>query len=1207
MKLISHKATYVIIILFLFAAPLTTTAQMQFIENKGQWDSPVQYRGDFLTGSFFLEKKGFTVLLNNPKELMEMGAYLHGHRVQENNQAALNKSSLPEKYDTVSATNILHSFAYKVDFLGANENIQPIPDKPFETYNNYFIGNDKSKWASHCNAYRVVTYQNVYPNIDVRYYSDAAGRLKYDFIVKPGGNPNRIAMRYDGITNLSIKNGDLILSTSVGDVRELYPYSYQADANSRVDVNCKYVVRDNVVSFQVKNYNPNQVLVIDPSVVFSTFTGSRADNWGYTATPGPDGSFYAGGIALSTGYPVSPGAFQQNFGGGKYDIAIFKFSPNGRNRIYATYIGGNGKEQPHSMICDEKGNLVIAGRTNSSDYPGATIGVRGGYDIAISKLDVNGTSMLASVCIGGSGDDGVNIADKEDFPAAVGGLLIRRNYGDDARSEVILDKSDNVYLASCTQSSDFPVTANAFQKNFGGMQDGVILKMPPNLSALTFSSFFGGDKEDACFALSLSPITNNLYVVGATISKNLPAVNPSVIGSTYQGGDCDGFITEVKSDGSAIIATSYMGTPGDDMLYGVQFDKAGYPYITGTTTGNWVVTSNVVYKDVFANNNAKQFISKLQPSLNAYVYSTVFGTNVTVPNMSPTAFLVDRCENVYVSGWGGKGNIIGGYPSSGVLGMPLKDQLPGLQGPDNDNFYFFVLQKNAQSQLFGSYFGQLNGNYPDHVDGGTSRFDKNGIIYQAICANCVGGGAVFPTTANVWATTNGSTDCNEVALKIEMNFTGVGSEIRSTINGIDNDTSGCIPLKVVFRDILKKGKKYYWDFGNGQKDTTTSFTDSVVYTLTGHYRVMLIAEDSLTCNIRDTSYINIKAGDDFANLKLFAAKGNPCTSLTYYFTNSSVATRGSFGPKSFLLDYGDGSPVDTIGLVINKPHTYPSIGTYQVRLRLIDTTFCNTPDSFPITLRVNPLVKAKFETPLTGCAPYDAVFQNTSDGGISFLWSFGDGTTSTQQNPTHRYQNPGVYNVRLIANDSTTCNKTDTSAFFPITVLAKPTARFSWAPNPPQANVPVSFTNLSTGAVRYTWDFGDGQTSTDINPVHEYDATNNYTVTLYAYNSGGCVDSFTLVVATLVNPLLDVPNAFTPSQGGINSIIYVRGFGIGKMDWKIYNRWGQLVFHSTNKRSGWNGTFKGKLQPMDVYTYTLEAELTDGKKIRRTGDITLLK
>ena len=174
------------------------------------------------------------------------------------------------------------------------------------------------------------TYADVYPNIDVRYYSDA-GRLKYDFIVHPGGNPEYIAMRYDGPKELLIKDRKLIIKTPVGDVQELSPYSYQTLSTGKTTVDCKYVVKGNVVTFKVAGYNPKETLVIDPSIIFSTFTGSTTDNWGYTATPGPDGSFYAGGISFGTGYKVSPGAFQTTFSGGSdieqiggYDIAIFK-------------------------------------------------------------------------------------------------------------------------------------------------------------------------------------------------------------------------------------------------------------------------------------------------------------------------------------------------------------------------------------------------------------------------------------------------------------------------------------------------------------------------------------------------------------------------------------------------------------------------------------------------------------------------------------------------------------------------------------------------------------------------------------------------------------------------------------------------------------------------------------------------------------------
>jgi gliding motility-associated-like protein len=279
-----------------------------------------------------------------------------------------------------------------------------------------------------------------------------------------------------------------------------------------------------------------------------------------------------------------------------------------------------------------------------------------------------------------------------------------------------------------------------------------------------------------------------------------------------------------------------------------------------------------------------------------------------------------------------------------------------------------------------------------------------------------------------------------------------------------------------------------------------------------------------------------------------------------------------------------------------------------VKLFILDTTFCNSPDSIEKTIRLSPTVKASFKTPALGCAPYTAFFNNTSLAGTDFKWEFGDGSFSTDVNPTHLYTNPGTYNVRLIALDTNTCNKVDTSAYFTITVVSKPRAFFSWSPIPPQENVPVSFTNLSSpDAIRFLWNFGDGESSTDKNPVHQYNATGSYSVELIAYNAANCTDTFRLPVDVIVLPLLDVPNAFTPGRFGVNGFISVKGFGIGKMDWKIYNRWGQLIFNATSTKQGWDGTYKGKLQPMDVYAYTLEVEFTDGKKLRKTGDITLLK
>ena len=1173
------------------------TAQTQFIENRGQWDARVNYRGDFSSGAFFLENQGFTVLVNNATDLIAVSELMHGHGAIPNPQVPV----------------VLHSHAYKVEFAGASPNIQRVPDKLLPNYNNYFIGNDRSKWAGGCRLFEAVTYQNVYPNIDVRYYSDA-GNLKYDIIVHPGGNVNAIAMKYSGVDRLSVQNKELHIATSVGDIKELYPYSYQVQEGKRLTVNCKYSVQNNVVRFRVDDYDPQSTIVIDPTLIFCSFTGSTQDNWGYTATPGPDGSFFAGGISFGTGFPVTPGAFQTVFAGGVnedntgvYDISIIKLSPDGSRNLYATYLGGNGNEQPHSMICDATGALIVAGRSKSGNYPKTKplIGTGGGYDIVVTKLSPDGKSLMGSIQIGGSGDDGVNIRGK--YVAPDGADATRRNYGDDARSEVILDAAGNIYVASCSQSANFPVTANAFQKTFGGArQDGVVLKFKPNLADTLFSSFFGGSGDDACFVLSLDPTTQNIYVAGGTTSNDLPGNTVNVINSSNQG-LVDGFVTSIQNSGNAIIKTTYEGTGGNDLVYGIQFDKFGFPYIMGTTTGSWPVQNAV-----FSHTGGKQFISKLKPDLSGYVYSTVFGTNSSNPNLSPIAFMVDRCQNVYVSGWGGGINIQKLFPSAGTTGMPEVNALTGIPPPDGADFYFFVLEKNANSQFFGSHFGQ-NGGVGDHVDGGTSRFDANGVIYQAICANC-GRGVAFPTTPGVYAPTNRSTNCNEACVKIAMNFAGVGASVKATIDGVI-DTIGCVPLTIKFTDTLAKGKMYIWNYGDiysPKNDTTYAPNNSTSHTYShvGSYKLTLISIDSLTCNISDTAYITVKVGNNVVVPDFNFVKLDSCNSLRYQFINKTTATLPVYSANTFLWDFGDGSPRVRSGFA-SVIHTFPSPGTYKISLLVDDTVFCNEPDSAIKTLRISPNVKALFTTPSIGCVPYKAVFNNVSMGGTDFLWDFGDGAGFvTDNNPTVTNDYPviGTYRVRLIAIDTSTCNKVDTSGYFSITVYPIPTAGYDWTPRTAIANTITRFINQSSAdAVRFLWDFGDGENSTERNPMHQYNATGTYKAVLYAFNSADCKDSVVHDIPIIINPLLDVPNAFTPGRFGTNGIVKVVGFGIEKMDWRVYNRWGQVVFKTTDRKQGWDGTFKGALQPMDVYTYTLDVVFSDGVKLRKTGDISLLK
>ncbi len=1215
-----------ILLLLCFSSRNSLCAQsfytIDFAENMGQW------KGDFLfktvvgNGVLFINPQGYTVLKNNQDDFSAVMEAIHGHGAAETVPVKITPSVKDGETEKKADNSIaVRSHAYKVKFTGSNPSVQFLPEKPTGEKSNYFLGDDPNLWKMGVGSYGSVFGKGLYPGVDIRYYS-SGDRMKYDLFVAPGTDPSKIKMTYEGVDQMSIKNGHLVLETSVGASRELPPYAYQIINGQKKEVACAYVLKGNQLSFSIKEYDKTATLVIDPVLVFSTYTGSRSSNWGFTAAPGPDGSLYAGGIVFGVGYPVSTGALQSNFGGGTgqgniggIDIGLTRFSPDGKTRVFSTYLGGSGDEFPHSIYVDPQGNPVILGRTTSSNFPTKNnnkVGPLGGTDIFVSKLSADGKSLLGGILIGGAGLDGANI----DAAISPGPKSLLYNYGDNARSEVILDKSNNVYVASSSMSNDFPVR-NASQSTIGGGQDGVLMKLSPDLSTIFFSTYIGGNDDDAAFVLSLNPLNNSIYVAGATKSGNFPGNKTGTIGPGLQGG-IDGFVTVFSNSGTRGIGT-FLGTDATDIVYGIQFDQKGFPYVMGISLGSWPV-KNAAY----SNAGAKQFISKLKPDLSDYVYSTVYGTSAIAPNISPVAFLVDRCENVYVSGWGGKLNLCynGAFDTRtiGTGGMPLAGN-PIQSYTDNKDFYFFVLEKDATKQLYGSFFGQQGGE-GDHVDGGTSRFDNKGAIYQAVCANCGGSnvcqrdpirrpmiitpGVVAP--ANGALGSGGAGECNLAAFKINFEFDGVKAGALSSIDGVANDTAGCLPLKVDFTDTVAVGKTYEWDFGDGTPTASGPVPEqSHVFTKAGNYRVRLISIDNERCISRDTSYVNIKVRTDKATLSASGGKLPPCQSLVYRFVNNSVAPASRpFNDSSFVWDFGDNTPLVKTGKV-NIDHVFPAVGTYKVRLYLNDTAYCNAHDVQEFTIVLSPLVKAGFSTPALGCLPYRAVLKNTSVAGQTFRWNFGDGTTFTGPNPpSHLYNRVGDYTVVLIVTDPGTCNLADTTRFL-VSVKPKPVASFAFSPDPPQENTPTQFTNLSSGAKTYYWEFGDGDTSRQINPLHLYERTDSFTACLVAYNEFGCTDTVCTRVITLIKPVVDVPSAFTPNGDGKNDKVFVRGFGIAQMNFKIYNRLGQVVFESGSPTYGWDGKFKGVLQPMDAYAYTLIVQFGDGTVVNKKGDITLIR
>ncbi|MFZ9241065.1 MAG: hypothetical protein ACO22R_07970, partial [Chitinophagaceae bacterium] len=408
------KQSAILTWLFLFALSTSISAQsfysIDFIENKGQWEGDFQFKAIHGSSTIFFNKNGYVV--NKLEEegyrnLMHNNASIFSTLTKADSIEIEGKQTVQQAYQST-----IKSHSYEVAFVGGNQTANYQMGRASPDQSNYFLGGDPRKWKTGVRSFYDITRQSIYQGVDMRFYSSSNGGLKYDLIVSPQTNPSIIQLKYNGVDNVKIKSGALIISTSVGEVRELEPYAYQIIDGQRVEVKCSYTVSKNIVGYKLGPYNSNYQLVIDPTLEFSTYTGSKSNNWGFSAAPGPDGSLYAGGIVFGSEYPLSLGALQTIFRGGTgqsfgpnnsiggVDIGLTRFSSDGKQRLFSTYIGGNGDEYPHSIIVDGSGNAIVQGRTTSKDrdfpYPLDASGTMklgplgGASDIYVIKVSADG-------------------------------------------------------------------------------------------------------------------------------------------------------------------------------------------------------------------------------------------------------------------------------------------------------------------------------------------------------------------------------------------------------------------------------------------------------------------------------------------------------------------------------------------------------------------------------------------------------------------------------------------------------------------------------------------------------------------------------------------------------------------------------------------------------------------------------------------------
>ncbi|MCR9172398.1 MAG: PKD domain-containing protein [bacterium] len=803
--------------------------------NAGQWDDRVEYKVELDLGEMLIEKDKFTYHLTDLKLHGQHDDHEHSHADHEDE---------PIRFHVIQST-----------FLNSSWQGQVTKEIQSSHYRNYILGNDPSKWQSKLYSYQKVTMHDYYPGIDM-ILSGANEQLKYSFRLQPGVDSDIIEMVYVGQDKLTIaEDGSLHIANRFGEIIEGTPEAWLEESGANVEI--EFQLSGDTVRFILPNgYDSNETLIIDPTLVFSSYTGASADNWGMTATPDSQGALFAGGIIFGLGYPITPGAFQtgnnsQGTVQDRYtDVGITKFTSDGSSLLYSTYLGGIGSETANSIVANANDELFIFGVTSSINFPMAgtpydasygggpnvptsatnLLNFTDGQDLYVARLSADGTTLQASTYMGGSNTDGLNII-----------AALRKNLGDQFRGEIILDDQENVIVSSTTRSTNFP-TQMGSQSALSGVQDAVVFKMTPTLNNLIWSTYFGGSGEETGNSVQLSS-NGTVYMAGGTTSANLP------ISGGYDmsfGGDVDGYVARFNGNNGTLQSGTYIGENEYDQVYFVQLDVDDRVYVLGQTDSNLGI-SGVTY----GNANSGQFIQKYASNLSTQEWRTMVGAGTGQVEISPTAFLVSDCYDIYFSGWGGALNINNGNaPGSTTNGFPVTPN--AYQTTTNgNNFYIGVLGPNANSLKYGTFFGGTANISDEHVDGGTSRFDKSGRIYHAVCGGCGGNSNGFTTTPGAWSPANGSSNCNLAAFKFELN------QIDALIS-VPNTTI-CIPNPAVFSNNSANGNTFYWDFGDG--NTSTDVNPSHLYSNPGTYNVTLVVTDSNQCYSPDTVELVLNIGD----------------------------------------------------------------------------------------------------------------------------------------------------------------------------------------------------------------------------------------------------------------------------------------------------------------------------------------------------------
>jgi sugar lactone lactonase YvrE len=679
---------------------------LAFEINKGQLDPQVKFlcRGSGYT--LFLTQAETVLMLRQPARRREVAknSIVRGSDDKRSQLLASNSSIL------AAASNVIRMRLIGGNRLCKVEGLEKLPG-----VSNYFIGNDPSKWRTNVARYAKVKLKDVYPGIDMVYYGNQR-QMEYDFVVKPGADPNAIHLAYEGAKETKIDGlGNLVLKAQGGEVVFRSPKVYQRTANGEKKLASHYVSRgSNQIGFELGEYDKTSPLVIDPVLDYSTYLGGNVFDGAWDIVVDSTGNAYITGVTASVNFPITSGAFQTAYAANQ-DAFVTKLNPTGTGLIYSTYLGGNGNDNSWIIFVDPSGFAYVSGQTSSNDFPttpGAYQTVYGGgtEDGFFTKLNTTGTALIYSTYLGGSGEDNIN--------------------------QFTVDSGGNAYITGYTASTNFPTTPGAYQTTYGGgTQDAFVTELNPTGTGLLYSTYLGGNSGPECGCKIFVDSGGNAFITGYTASTNFPTT-PGAYQTAYGGGARDAFVTKLNPAGTGLLCSTYLGGNADDFGYCVILDSNGNIYISGGTASPSFPTTPGAFQTVYGGGAHDGFLTGMNPALTGLVFSSYLGGN---NEEWSEAIVINSSGNLFIAG----GTTSTNFPTT-------TGAYQTAYGGGASDVFVSEFNFTGTGLLYSTFLGGNGGDWGEYI-----AVDSNDSIYLTGRTNSTN----FPITAGAYQTSfAGGTD-----------------------------------------------------------------------------------------------------------------------------------------------------------------------------------------------------------------------------------------------------------------------------------------------------------------------------------------------------------------------------------------------------------------------------------------------------------------